>query len=269
MPVCDFHIHTRLSPDAPQDADNTVMSCCENALERGIRSIAFTEHCDITTAEGAVNGDLSSSKQECLDASERFSGCLGIAFGVELAHAHVFRDEAEDVIKKYNPDFVLGSLHLLRDGTDFYSMNFSRLSDERVAELYLAYLDELYEIALTCDFDSLAHCAYPIRYYRKAGRASVITEELTGTAYDRLFDVLVRRGKALEINCAGNGETVPSPSLVRRYISRGGRLFTLGSDSHERSCVGKNIDGAQKMLRDFGIGEVCVFSGRERSFIKI
>ena len=269
MPVCDFHIHTRISPDAPQDADNTVLSYCENAKERGIRQLAFTEHCDITTAEGSVNGDLARSKRECLDASERFSGRLGVAFGVELAHAHVFSSEAKDVIRRYKPDFVLGSLHLLRDGTDFYSMDFSSFSDERLCELYLSYLDELYEIALTCDFDSLAHCAYPIRYYRKAGRASVITEELTGAAYDRLFDVLITRGKALEINCSDAFETVPSPSLVRRYISRGGRLFTLGSDSHESSCVGKNTDGAQEMLRGFGIGEVCVFCGRERSFIKI
>ena len=44
MPVCDMHVHTRLSCDADQAMENNTLTYCKTAIERGISHLAFTEH---------------------------------------------------------------------------------------------------------------------------------------------------------------------------------------------------------------------------------
>ena len=45
MCLCDYHTHTRFSFDG--DPATTHDAMCRRALEVGLQSIAFTDHCDI------------------------------------------------------------------------------------------------------------------------------------------------------------------------------------------------------------------------------
>lgn len=273
MPVCDLHTHTRLSCDAEQRADNDVLHYCRIALEKGIRHIAFTEHRDIMTGtDGMINADLSESEKQCAEAKKIFGGELDIMFGTELAHAHTHKEQAKKILSSQNFDFVLGSLHILSDGTDFYRMDFSQYTDSDLKDLYAAYLSELRSIAEECDFDSLAHASYPLRYYRRSKRRGIIKLCDYYKAYDKIFAALIRRGKALEINCKsfyedGYNGPVPEEELIDRYISLGGRLFTLGSDTHDCNDVGIGINQAAKLLQSRNIDRLCVFKSREMLFV--
>ena len=51
MFLCDYHTHTRFSFDGAPAATHDAM--CRRALEVGLQSIAFTDHCDIN---GEVEG---------------------------------------------------------------------------------------------------------------------------------------------------------------------------------------------------------------------
>ncbi len=272
MPICDMHLHTRLSEDASQDENNTVMSCCKAAVEKNIKHIALTDHRDLSMIEGSVNADISELGRQCNDAKRRFSGKLNVMFGAEIAHMHTYPEQAKVVMEENELDFVLGSLHKLKDGRDVYYMDFSEYSDEQLLVLYSDYLDEIIEIAQNCDFDSLAHITYPLRYYRKSGREKVVDLKQFYDKYDVIFDALIERKKALEINCSTYAESLynqpmPTYELIERYIRRGGKLFTLGSDSHEYSRVGFGIENAQKFLNLCGVQTLCAFDKREMYFI--
>lgn len=273
MPVCDLHTHTRLSSDAEQGDGNDVVHYCRAALKKGIRHIAFTEHRDIMTGDdGMINADLFESEKQCRAAQKIFDGKMNIMFGAELAHAHTHKEQAEKILSSQNFDFVLGSLHILSDGTDFYRIDYSQYSDADLRDLYASYLSELVNIAEECDFDSLAHASYPLRYYRKSGRRGVIKLCDYYKAYDKIFTALIQRGKALEINCKsfyedGYNAPVPETELIDRYISLGGKLFTLGSDTHVCNDVGIGIDKAQELLQSRNIDRLCIFKNRELFFI--
>ncbi len=273
MPICDMHIHTRLSSDADQREDNCVLTYCKNAQKAGIKYLAFTEHRDIMTGDdGMINADLYESERQCSKAKKEFGSCPEVLFGVELAHAHTYKKEAAEILSAQNFDFVLGSLHKLRDGTDFYRINYSEYSDDELRTLFSLYLDEIYEIVCECDFDSLAHAAYPLRYYRKYGRRGTIKLSDYYGGYDKIFRALTERGKALEINCSSYSEPgyngpVPDEELIDRYISLGGRLFTLGSDSHDCKNAGNGVYNAQKFLQSRNINKLCAFRGRKMFFI--
>ena len=276
--ISDLHLHTRLSEDADQSAENTISTFRRIAGEKGLRFIAVTEHCDIFTSDGTngyVNCDLD--KYACEMRAEREKdGSAALLCGIELAHAHTRQKDAEEVISKYDFDFVLGSLHILRDGFDFWAVDYSdreKYPDEYLEKKYGEYTEELLEIAEKCDFDSLAHATYPLRYLRRGGRLPDICSEPSRyfPIYKDIFGALIRRGKALEINTSdvgGAGTFSPTADLLKLYKEMGGRYVTTGSDAHFYTNIGSGIDSAEKLLRDTGFEGVTVFSSRQPNIIR-
>ncbi len=274
MPVCDMHIHTKISSDADQSADNNTLSFCKTALERGIKHIAFTEHYDIIPDPGAITCDFEEAKKAFSEAQNLFADRLDIMLGIELAHMN--RQECMDVgnrvLEDKKLDFVLGSFHILSDGTDYYTMDFSQYSDRELADSLDAYLDELHTIAKVCDYDSLAHCTYPFRYFHMHGRLSVVDMNRYKEGYAEIFKTVMSRGKSLEINSStmrsDYGCPLPNFELVKLYKDLGGKMFTLGSDGHHYSLVGSKIDEVQRYLSDIGAEGVYIYKKRQPILVK-
>ena len=135
--ISDSHLHTRLSADADQSDENNLESFYAAAKAKKLRYFAVTEHCDILTgSEGYVNADLERYSEEASHLKGVISSDVGsrtvFGYGIELAHAHRCPDEACEILRKHNYDFVLGSAHILRDETDFWSMDYSKYSENLV-----------------------------------------------------------------------------------------------------------------------------------------
>ncbi len=268
-----MHLHTRLSEDALQAKENNVMSCCEQAVKTGIKHIAFTEHRDLLGVKDSLNADIFESEKQCTEAKSVFDGKLNVMFGVELAHMHRCTQQAKNELEQHDFDFVIGSLHFIDGKIDPYFIDFENHTDAQLKEMYDVYVSELVEIAEKCDFDSLAHITYPLKYYRKAGKEDLVSLKGYSKQYDKILRTLIERQCALEINCstyAQDNYNMPSPpyELVNRYIELGGKLFTIGSDSHDYRNVGFGVDKAQRFLLEQGIDKLCVFEKRNMYFIE-
>ena len=134
-------------------------------------------------------------------------------------------------------------------------------------------LGELYEIASSCDFDSFAHCTYPLRYIYRCGRLEDMCKnpiKYFKDEYADIFKKIISRGKALELNTSGlrrGGFTNPGYDLLSLYKDLGGKYVTTGSDSHERSTVGSGIDVAENMLKELGFDGVTVYIARKPKLV--
>ena len=274
MPICDLHIHTRISSDADQSVENNTLSFCKTALERGIKHIAFTEHYDIIPDPGAITCDAVEAKKAFLKAKELYGDKLDIMHGIELAHIHrpECKQEGKRVLDEVKPDFVLGSLHINDDGTDYYTMNFSEYSDAELLSSLDDYLSQVLTFAKVCDFDSLAHCTYPLRYFHMHGRLGIVDMKRYSEAYAEIFKTLMQRGKSIEINSStlrgDYGQPLPCFDLVKLYADLGGKKFTLGSDGHHFSLVGTKIDEVQEYIKSLGIDGVMTYHNRQETFVK-
>lgn len=277
--ISDLHLHTRLSNDAEQAEFNNVAGYVSTAKERGLKYIAITEHKDIMPDKGTgglINADLAecarlvdTEKRKMLEDGR---SSLTLLHGVELAHQHTHPKESAEIIGAYNYDFVLGSLHVLKNEFDFCTTDYSSFSNELIGKLFKNYLEELYEIAASCDFDSFAHCTYPLRYFKISGRLNELCNEPAKYApeYADIFKKLIERGKALEINTSGikRGDfTLPTADLLKLYYDLGGRLVTVGSDSHDIQYVGSGTDVAEQMLKEIGFDGVTVYVARKPRII--
>lgn len=271
--ISDSHLHTRLSADADQSDENNLESFYAAAKAKKLRYFAVTEHCDILTgSEGYVNADLERYSEEASHLKGVISSDGGsrtvFGYGIELAHAHRCPYEAKEILREHEYDFVLGSAHILRDETDFWSMDYSKYSENELFEMYSRYVDEIYEISEACDFDSLAHCTYPLRYYARNGRLPEVCKSpsVFFPKYENILLNLISRKKALEINTSdisSGGTFFPSEDIIRLYAELGGKLVTLGSDSHDFRIIGSGIQQAETLLKRLGFDGVTVFIERK------
>lgn len=67
----------------------------------------------------------------------------------------------------------------------------------------------------------------------------------------------------------GLGDSTPSKDILRLYRDLGGRIVTIGSDSHKREHLGAYVREAKELLRSLGFEEFCTFEQMKPMFHKL
>ncbi len=275
MFLTDFHMHSTCS----FDANDTMADMLTAARDRGIEALCFTDHCDFDIPETMqLDGFAVPAQQRAqYDAAlQRAPAGMYVGLGLELGEANHAPDRALGVYAMPEYDFILGSLHNLRDTADFYDLRYE--SYEQCYALYDLYLDELIELAALPCFDVMAHIGYCIRYMHGQGFHAELSMERQGDRIDKLLRILIENGRGVELNCAdlvaGGREnpllcTIPTVPIMRRYRELGGEIVTLGSDAHNTRCAGFGIREGCELLRDIGFRYTAMYRRHKPIFIKI
>ncbi len=262
MKICDMHIHSNNSFDAESSVDRI----CKAAISRGMYAIAVTDHCEaafINRPEESEFGDFSKripkSVSEINEAKQKYSSKLKVLCGMELGEPMHDPDCTQKALGFGDFDFVLASVHNLKNMQDFYYMDFSKADEQKLLKMYF---DELIETADFKYFDSLAHLTYPLRYIKSTtGRLPSL--EPYYKQIDQIFKILIKNNKALEINVSGLfkelGTTLPDKDLISRYRQLGGNLITIGTDSHNAQSVGVGIDKGIKTALECGFTHYAIY----------
>jgi histidinol-phosphatase (PHP family) len=267
----DLHSHSTIS-----DGGNSPAQMLQSAAAKGLSVYALTDHFDIhdrfpanlSRFDGAgqelsykIVTDLKQRNSSDPDASVKFIK------GIEIGQAHHFPTTAEGWLGTHDYDFVLASCHLTRGGLgDFYHMNYSQNPPD---VLLTRYFEELKELCSWCAsnknkwFDSLAHLTYPLRYMHGKGDIN-----LHKRAIDELFIIMIEYEIALEINTGGM-VTCPEFPQVKRFRELGGRLITIGSDSHSATSIGTGISKGVEIAKAAGFSECVYYENRKPEFIKL
>lgn len=271
MFLCDYHIHTSFSFDADKSA--TLDAICQSAIDRGLSSIAITDHLDVNYKYEypEIFYDANGAKDEVFAAKEKYKGKLDIAYGIELGQAHHYPDDTRKILDKYNFEFVICSLHNLRNFKDFYFYfkENNDMSPARLDELYSLCLDEICEyIELFGDrIDTIGHITYMHRYMAECGISMDFSHHKE--KLELLFSLAISNNVAIELNTStlykGLGFTMPTKDIMQIYNDLGGRLVTVGSDAHTPKNVGRGISEGICMLKEIGFDSVlCVKDGKKQ-----
>ena len=272
MILCDAHTHS----DNSFDAQSTVEEMCYSAAKKGFYAIAITDHCEAPFIRLGYNeefGDFSEriplSYSQTKKAQEKFGEKIKVLCGIELGEPMHDLECTKRALSFGDFDFVLASLHNLRNMDDFYFIDFNKCS---VSEILKLYFDELAETASFSDFDSLAHLTYPLRYiFEKTGEYPDLSPYQD--VIDDIYKTLISNKKALEINTSGLfkpiGRTLPDEFQLKRYRELGGELVTIGSDAHDTSAIASDYDKALEALEYAGFKYYCMYMNRIAEFKKI
>lgn len=270
--LLDLHIHS----DNSKDADHSVTLICEKAIERNLRAIAVTDHCECTRYEDY--GHSITCRQSAFEAKKAkliFEGQLVVASGIELGNPVRNPDAVSDVLKN-NFDYVIASVHCIRGKKkSFRHLDYTREAN-RPEFLIPRYFNDIIETVDWNGFDSLAHLTYPVRYYPEKLLAEFRFESVADQLH-YILKTLAANGKALEINTRGGefvtadvkGFTHPYFELIKQFKELGGEYVTVGSDAHSAYDVGDGIEDAVRLAEEAGFKYITLYQNRTPLPIKI
>lgn len=253
--IADLHCHTRFSYDSSADPEEVIRF----AVGRKIGIIALTDHYDVDFADCGMSMELNfSERKKCiLELKDKYRGKIRIIFGIELGQPYNNPDLADSVIKENGFEFVLGSVHNLKNVPDFYYFDYVKMSEygSLIRNLYSRYLDDILKLTELPYINSVAHVTYPLRYLRKAGLDYDLSVHYL--KYEEIFKNIVKTGKYLEINSSGvrnnSAFTMPDDDLLEIYARCGGKYVTIGSDAHCERDVGAGFAEAAAKAKKFGL----------------
>jgi histidinol-phosphatase (PHP family) len=257
----DYQVHSLRS----HDGKATIREQCRRAVEIGLDEIGFTEHKDFDPADPVVEHfDYERYAAEIGEAREEFGDRLAIRMGVELDYQRWFEDSIADYLAERAFDYVLGSVHYV-DRKMLMTPEYieGRTREESYARYFAAVRDSVE----SGQIDVVGHLEYANR--RGVGAFGPYDWEPYQEQVAELFDRMIARGIALEINTAGLrqgvGHTYPCEAHIALYAERGGRLLTIGSDSHQPEDLAASYDAAVGLALKYGFTEVCTFQERRRN----
>ncbi len=260
--LVDFHIHS----DNSKDAEHSTTLICEKAIERNLRAIAITDHCECLDYD-AMNYAVTcrQSAFETKKARLIFNGQLVVSSGLELG-CPVRNLKAVEDVKKNNFDFLLASVHRIKGKKkSFRHLDYSR-EGNKPQLLFKRYLDDIIETVEWNGFDVLSHLTYPLRYFPPELLMDFDPFMFKDEFY-HILKTLSNNGKALEINALGgfyltatiSAKTHPCVEIVKMFKELGGEYVTVGSDAHSAYKVGEGIEDALDVAKEAGFKYVTLY----------
>jgi histidinol-phosphatase (PHP family) len=264
--LTDYHLHLR--PDG-HDADVAEYHTPANveryravAEERGIAELGVSEHVYRFAQaleiwrhpfwEAYAHDDLD---EYCAFVREQ----TGLRLGIEADFVPGAEDRTANLLQARDFDYVVGSVHFMRDGAvdmDDYSVWDSSRA-RSAEEVWRRYFEAIAEAARSGLFDIAAHPDL-VKYWGDGKRTP--TGDLR-RYYEPAVEGIAEAGIAVEVSTAG--EIYPARAFLEMCVEAGVPV-ALSSDAHRPEDVGADYDQVLELLAAVGVGELCVFEGRQR-----
>lgn len=270
----DYHVHTEFSDDSVYPMEQVV----QDAVRLGLDEICFTDHVDYgvkddwdsgkevvyRNGEPLANVDYPRYVEQIRRMQERYGDRIAIRLGLEFGIQMHTIPQFQALYKKYPFDFIILSVHQVED-KEFWTQDFQRGRTQK--EYNERYYEEMLNLVNSYrDYSVLGHMDLIVRYDRQG----IYPFEKVRPYVERILRQVIRDGKGLEFNTSfhryGLADTTPSREILELYRELGGRIITLGSDSHKPEHLGAYMQEGKELLKSMGFGEFCTYEGMEPVF---
>jgi histidinol-phosphatase (PHP family) len=186
-----------------------------------------------------------------------------LRLGIEMDFVPGREDRIASVLDGRDWDFVVGSVHFLRDhslDTEEYSIWGAGESPERV---WRRYFETIAESARSGLYDIIGHPDL----VKVWGRAAPRPDGDLRRYYEPAVEAFADAGVAIEVSTAGwrkpVAEQYPAAGMLEMLVDAGCPL-ALSSDAHIPDQLGYEYERAVDLLQGLGVKEIAVFERRRR-----
>jgi histidinol-phosphatase (PHP family) len=269
--LTDYHVHLRPDESGTAAADYFTAANVERyraaAEERGIAELGVSEH--IHRFHAAL--DVWNHPFWCENAADDLDEYVefvreetDLRLGIEADFVAGREDRLANLLERHEWDYVIGSVHFLRD----HAVDMPGAFDvwgrgESAEKVWKRYFETVAEAARTGLYDIMAHPDL----VKVWGKGRGLPEGDLRRYYEPCVEAFADAGVAVEVSTAGLrkpvGEIYPARAFLELVVEAGCPI-ALSSDAHVPEHVGHAYDEALELLETVGISELCVFERRER-----
>ena len=249
----DQHVHSNFSFDSNEELENYINVSNKN-------DIVTTEHLDF--ANPIINYEDSSINylkyiEEIDSLNKKYSNKF--FSGIEIGYTPNSEKRIEDFLKDKNFNLKLLSIH--QNGIyDYMCVNKKLIKLEVLVKEYFEFMIQALESSIK--YNVLAHFEYGLRIID----ISVVEfDNLASTFLNKIIELIVKKEIAFEVNTKSMYKYKKENLynyMIEKYIKKGGRLFTLGSDAHNIKEYAYKFDEAKKFLLSKNIKEIILFKDK-------
>ena len=249
----DQHVHSSFSFDSNEDLENYI-NVSNNS------DIITTEHLDfenpiINYKDSSI--DYLKYVGQIKNLNKKYSNKFFL--GIEIGYTPNSEKRIEDFLKDKNFNLKLLSIH--QNGNyDYMCVNKKLISLEVLIQEYFEQMIQALESSI--EFNVLAHFEYGLRMID----ISVIEfDNLASVFLNKIIELIVKKEIAFEVNTKSMYKYKKENLynyMIEKYIKKGGRLFTLGSDAHNIKEYAYKFDEAKKFLLSKNIKEIILFKDK-------
>ena len=270
----DYHVHTYYSDDSEYPMEEVV----KDAISLGLNEICFTDHVDYGIKRDwddpsgmlyrrggpgepermpLANVDYPRCAAEIEALRSKYRDRLTIKMGMEFGMQTHTIPLYEKLFSSYPFDFIILSVHQVED-KEFWTQDFQR---GRTQEEYnLRYYEEMLALVQRYHhYSVLGHMDLISRY----DNAGTFPFEKIKPIVTEILKTVIEDGKGIEINTSshryGLQNLTPSADILRLYRELGGRILTIGSDSHRKEHLGTYILDTMEEAKKLGFEEIYTF----------
>ena len=270
----DYHVHTAFSDDSNYEMEQVI----QDAVKLNIDELCFTDHVDygikkdwdepgemIYRKGGAgepdqmpvANVDYPVYYKTFQKMKELYQDNISLKFGLEFGmQAHTV-EKYEKLFSRYPFDFIILSVHEIED-KEFWDQGFQNgMTQQEYNERY--YEEMLYLVQNYHNYSVLGHMDLITRY----DKAGVYSFEQLKPILTKILKIVITDGKGIEVNTSshryGLKDLTPSRDILKLYKELGGKIITIGSDSHKPEHLGAFVDETKEELKALGFEQICTF----------
>lgn len=188
---------------------------------------------------------------------ELYKDKISLKFGLEFGmQAHTIK-KYEKLFARYPFDFIILSVHEVED-KEFWDQGFQEgRTQQEYNERY--YEEMLYLVQNYHNYSVLGHMDLITRY----DKAGVYSFEQLKPILTKILKIVITDGKGIEVNTSshryGLKDLTPSRDILKLYKELGGKIITIGSDSHKPEHLGAFVDETKEELKALGFEQICTF----------
>ena len=268
--LTDYHVHLRPDERECTAAEHFTVGNAERyraaAAEHGIAELGVAEHIYRFAAALDV-WEHPFWRQYAVDDLDAYCGFVreetDLRLGIEADYVPGREDRTGSLLEARDWDFVVGSVHFLRDrslDTEDYSIWGTGESAEKI---WRRYFETIAESALSGLYDVIGHPDLVKVWGDRAPRP----ERDLRFFYEPAVEAFAEAGVAVEVSTAGLRKPVAELYPARPYLEMildAGCPIALSSDAHVPDQLGFRYEEALELLGELGVGELAVFERRRR-----
>lgn len=273
----DYHVHIRYSDDSSYMMEDVI----KDAIEKGIEEICITDHVDygikydwdevetMVYRDGMplANVDYVNWEKELKSLQEKYKRQINIKMGMEFGMQVHTIDRYQQLFHRYPFDFIILSVHQVED-QEFWTQDFQKgRTQQEYIERYYQELENL--VTLYKDYSVLGHMDLIVRYDENG----LYPFDQIKPMIQKILNIVIKDEKGIEVNTSyhryGLNDMTPSRDILKLYRDLGGKIITIGSDSHKKEHLGAYIQSAKDELKKLGFEYYCTYEQMKPIFHRL
>ena len=267
----DTHMHTAFSTDSETSPESMIKA----SIELGLGGICITDHMDYDYPKEHPEDepefilDTPVYFPTIQKLGQQYKDKIKVLTGIELGLQPHLAAKHQELISRYDFDFVIGSSHVIHGKDPYYSRFFEGKTEQQA---YQEYFESILEnLAVFDNFDVYGHIDYVVRY--GPNRNLKYSYQKYADVIDAILEKLIDIGKGIEINTGGFkyglGHPNPTEDIIKRYHELGGEIITIGADAHKPEHVAFDFAKVPDILKAAGFQYFTVFEKRKPAFLPL